>query len=96
MNRISLLATCLNAQKSAVIQRLSAEMGDAHQRVLRALQDHKEAYAAYIGFSHGYVGFHIGNSRYRLDELNLQPVNSVEKGKDDILTKSLLSAEVAA
>ena len=79
-----------------MIQRLSAETGSTHERVLRSLRDHKEAYAAYVQFNHGYVGFHAAQSRYRLNELNLQYTDSVEKGKDDIITKSLPSAEVAA
>ena len=76
VNRVSLLAACWKVQKSAVVRYLSAEAACAHERVLRTLRTEKEAYAAYIQFSHGYVGFHAALSRYRLDELGLQPTSA--------------------
>jgi hypothetical protein len=71
VNHISILAGCDGKSKKDTLRRMVHDTADAHNRVLEILASHRDAYDAYWNFSRGYVGFHAGSSRYRLDELAL-------------------------
>jgi hypothetical protein len=71
VNRVSLLAAVNGSSKSEALMRLANEAGVAHTRAQQILSNNQSALDAYIAWSHGWVGFHAGTTRYRLDELGL-------------------------
>ena len=69
VNRISLLAACSGTTKMTAVRRVADEATEAYGRIYSILSAHKPAQQAFLKFSVGYVGFHTGLKRYRLDEL---------------------------
>ena len=71
VNRVSLLASCRGISKIQVLKEMSHDAGHSYHSVLSILDAHPEATLSYKKFAQGYVGFHAGLRRYRLDELQL-------------------------
>lgn len=71
MNRVSLIAKCQGSPRSQILAELVDETVGAHHRIVGILKPYKASYDSYLAFCQGYVGFHAGLGRYRLDELNL-------------------------
>jgi hypothetical protein len=71
VNRVSLLAAVNGSSKGEALMRLANEAGVAHMRAQQILCHSKPALDAYMAWSYGWVGFHAGTKRYRLDELGL-------------------------
>lgn len=69
VNYVSLIAAIRGISKIQALDSLSNDVVDAHKRCLQILS--KDAYEAYLRFSHGYVGFHVSLDRYKLNELKL-------------------------
>jgi len=66
-----MIAKCRDVSQVIVLQELVDEAVETHKRILTTLKPHKGAYNAYVSFSQGYIGFHSGLKRYKLDELGL-------------------------
>ncbi|KAJ3811046.1 Trichodiene synthase-domain-containing protein [Lentinula lateritia] len=78
VNQISLLALCRDRSKSHAFHSLIHETVEAHEKIIRILEPDREALDAYKEFARGYVEFHVSlDSRYRLNELEFQPVLSI-------------------
>ena len=48
---------------------LANECVEAHKKVIRILEPHKEAKEAWLRYAQGYITFHTALRRYRLAEL---------------------------
>ncbi|SJL14644.1 uncharacterized protein ARMOST_18109 [Armillaria ostoyae] len=70
-NLISFLAEARGEPKSKALYYLVEKCMEAHERILLILSPHKEAQGMYKEFVKGFLSFHLGGKRYRLDELNL-------------------------
>ena len=71
VNRVHLIAKCKGVPQAQVLKDLVDDAVNAHHRVLDILRPHTIAYESYLAFSQGYIGFHAGHQRYRLNELHL-------------------------
>ena len=58
-------------EKEEALQSLVDDAVTAHEKVLQILTPDRRAYDSFMAFSHGYVGFHSGAGRYRLEDLDL-------------------------
>ena len=74
VNRISQLAVCRKISKERALNSLVSGAAGSHKRVFEILATHPGAHKAYASFSQGYIGFHAGLRRYKLDELHLADV----------------------
>ncbi|SJL17573.1 uncharacterized protein ARMOST_21125 [Armillaria ostoyae] len=70
-NLISFLAEAHGEPKSKALYYLVEKCMEAHERILLILLPHKEAQGMYKEFVKGFLSFHLGGKRYRLDKLNL-------------------------
>ncbi|KAI5862449.1 hypothetical protein GGS23DRAFT_572416 [Durotheca rogersii] len=70
-NQVTLISKCRGIDAGAALKELADKTTAAHLRALRTLTPNSEALEAYKSFSQGYVGFHTGAKRYRLEELGM-------------------------
>ncbi|KAK0214464.1 isoprenoid synthase domain-containing protein [Armillaria fumosa] len=70
-NLISFLAEACSEPKSKVLHYVVEKCMEAHERILLVLELHKEVQGMFKEFVKGFLSFHLGQKRYRLDELNL-------------------------
>ena len=71
VNRVSWLAECREVDKEEALRSLVDDAVAAHDKVLQILSPDRRAHDAFMAFAHGYVGFHSGAGRYRLEDLDL-------------------------
>ncbi|KAK0442254.1 isoprenoid synthase domain-containing protein [Desarmillaria tabescens] len=70
-NLISMLAEANGEAKTKALCYLTEKCMEAHKRTLLILSPHKEAHEMYKEFVKGYLAYHLGAKRYRLNELNI-------------------------
>lgn len=71
INRVSLLAACQKQSKIDTLRFLANRAVQAHENALEVLGTNTDGSHAYQHFSQGFIGFHSGAARYRLEELRL-------------------------
>ncbi len=69
-NLISMLAEANGEPKTTTLRNMVGRCMKAHERALLILSPHKGAQGMYKEFVKGYLAFHLGTKRYRLNELN--------------------------
>ncbi|KAK0197898.1 isoprenoid synthase domain-containing protein [Armillaria mellea] len=70
-NLISFLAEANDEPKTTTLRNMVGKCMETHERVLLILSPHKEAHGMYKEFVKGYLAYHLGAKRYRLNELNM-------------------------
>ncbi|KAK0481283.1 isoprenoid synthase domain-containing protein, partial [Armillaria novae-zelandiae] len=70
-NLVSFLAEARGEPKNKALYYLVEKCMEAHERILLILSPHQEAQGMFKEFVKGFLSFHLGGKRYRLDELNL-------------------------
>ncbi|KAK0197876.1 isoprenoid synthase domain-containing protein [Armillaria mellea] len=70
-NLISMLAEVNGEPKTKTLHGMVARWMEAHESVLLILSPHKDAHEMYKMFLNGYLAYHLGAKRYRLNELNM-------------------------
>ncbi|KIY51852.1 terpenoid synthase [Fistulina hepatica ATCC 64428] len=71
VNRVHMIAKCRSVPQSVVLRDIVDDAVAAHRRITGTLEPWPAAQSAFLSFSQGYVGFHAGITRYRLNELGL-------------------------
>ncbi|KAK0438995.1 isoprenoid synthase domain-containing protein [Armillaria borealis] len=70
-NLISMLAEANDEPKTTTLHNMVGRCMEAHERALLVLSPHKDAHGMYKEFVKGYLAYHLGAKRYRLNELNM-------------------------
>ncbi|KAK0440732.1 isoprenoid synthase domain-containing protein [Armillaria borealis] len=70
-NLISMLAEANDEPKTKTLRNMVGRCMETHERALLLLSPHKDAHGMYKEFVKGYLAYHLGAKRYRLNELNM-------------------------
>ncbi|PBK89268.1 terpenoid synthase [Armillaria gallica] len=70
-NLISILAEANGEPKTTTLRNMVGRCMEEHERVLLILSPHKGAQGMYKAYVKGYLAYHLGAKRYRLNELNI-------------------------
>ncbi|SJL03224.1 uncharacterized protein ARMOST_06572 [Armillaria ostoyae] len=70
-NLISILAEANDEPKTKTLRNMVGRCMEAHEKALLVLSPHKDAHGMYKEFVKGYLAYHLGAKRYRLNELNM-------------------------
>ncbi|KAK0475152.1 isoprenoid synthase domain-containing protein, partial [Armillaria novae-zelandiae] len=70
-NLISFLAEANDEPKTKTLHKMVGKCMETHERVLLILSPHNDAHGMYKKFVKGYLAYHLGANRYRLDELKM-------------------------
>ncbi|KAK0506691.1 hypothetical protein EDD18DRAFT_1375171 [Armillaria luteobubalina] len=70
-NFVSMLAEANDEPKTKTLHNIVGKCMDTDERVALILSPHKDAHRMYQEFVKGYLAYHLGAKRYRLDELKI-------------------------
>lgn len=68
-NYLSLLAASRGFTKQDALDEVISKTVQAHNNILKCLEQHSEAYEAYASSCHGYIKFHAALRRYKLKDI---------------------------
>lgn len=68
-NYVSLVAASRGFTKQDAVCEIISKTVQAHHNVLKCLEQHSEAYEAYVNSCHGYIKVHAALRRYKLEDI---------------------------